>query len=70
MTRLNFVIHGIFTHRHLKKIKRTMNIRNWKRHLLIIETSVDGGLMNLTDVGGRGCNPAYFIVRKGVKMYG
>lgn len=42
-----------------------MNIRNWKRHLLIIETSADGGLMNLTDVGGRGCNPAYFIVRKG-----
>lgn len=26
--------------------------------------------MNLTDEGSRECNPAYFIVGKGVKMYG
>ena len=38
--------------------------------LPIIGTSADGGLMNLTDEGSRECNPAYFIVRKGVKMYG
>ena len=62
--------YGIFTHKHSKKIKKIMNIRSWKQNLPITGTSADGGLMNLTDEGSRECNPAYFIVGKGVKMYG